>query len=110
PSFSLLPPPPPRSTLFPYTTLFRSSPGAGLRWVGPDRTRASGGPPPLAAVGPATGAARVPARGEYRLRPRRVALPVRRGGAHVRVHGRSRRGRDPAARPMARPVARDGRA
>src|SRR5207248_8997229 len=84
PSFSLLPPPPPRSTLFPYTTLFRSSPGAGLRWVGPDRTRASGGPPPLAAVGPATGAARVPARGEYRLRPRRVALPVRRGGAHVR--------------------------
>src|SRR5438128_8588414 len=26
-------PPPPRSTLFPYTTLFRSTPGASPRWA-----------------------------------------------------------------------------
>src|SRR5690349_22179935 len=42
--FFLMLPPPPRSTLFPYTTLFRSRcAGRGRRPCGPPATRAGGG-------------------------------------------------------------------
>src|SRR5687768_18137429 len=34
--------PPPRSTLFPYTTLFRSVPRADARWIGHDKSKFAG--------------------------------------------------------------------
>src|SRR5256885_13336005 len=69
---------PPRSTLFPYTTLFRSQHGGGLRALprgrraGSGRGRAPGG----------SGGCRVARRAELRL-------PRARGGGRGGIHGRS---------------------
>src|SRR5438034_10753059 len=78
--------PPPRSTLFPYTTLFRSTARRGSRprelWAGAGRSRRRSGHRPLLLAGPGPVlAARAPTRG------RRLSV------AAVSVRG------DPCARP-----------
>src|SRR3712207_7163407 len=66
---------PPRSTLFPYTTLFRSPPTGGRGHAGP-RNRGGGRPPPP----------RRPAGREHPSDPRADAIRTRARGARSEEH------------------------
>src|SRR5207302_3373737 len=78
--FSLMIPPPPRSTLFPYTTLFRSH-----GWPDRDRPRHRGAETPLSGADPLGGGDLVPGvlRARVWFRPGVCEDPRRRSEEHT---------------------------
>src|SRR3712207_7889401 len=78
---------PPRSTLFPYTTLFRSAPGSRVErpgGVGGDEARRRRGAPPPGNGRPAAGRSAVPRLGPERvLRRPRLPCPGSRSEEHT---------------------------
>src|SRR6266536_2876235 len=89
---------PPRSTLFPYTTLFRSRPRHRPRGAGPRRLRRPG-PGEPEPVSDRHGGLGRPHRAESRPRPRRRTPAARRGRLESGRRRRPGQGRAPARVP-----------